>query len=139
MKKVDGAQEWFKRAKSNMAFVRAGKISPDILYEDLCFEAQQATEKALKALCITHKIIFPKTHNIEYLMELLEKQKIFIPHEVQMARLLTDYAVATRYPGGYEPVSKQDYEKASKIAELVLSWVEENLGKTKSRTKRKKV
>ena len=45
MKKIDPrVEQWLKRAKSNMAFVMAGKISSDILYEDLCFEAQQAVK-----------------------------------------------------------------------------------------------
>jgi len=30
-------EEWLKRAKSNLGRARIGKISEDILYEDLCF------------------------------------------------------------------------------------------------------
>lgn len=52
MKSPERAKEWLTRAKSNLARVKAGKVSEDILYEDLCFDAQQAVEKALKALCI---------------------------------------------------------------------------------------
>lgn len=41
---------WLKRAKSNLARAELGRNALDILYEDLCFDAQQATEKALKGL-----------------------------------------------------------------------------------------
>ena len=72
MKRQQRANEWLQRAKSNMARAKAGKVSSEILYEDLCYDAQQAVEKALKALCILHDILFPKTHDIAYLMDLLE-------------------------------------------------------------------
>jgi HEPN domain-containing protein len=44
-----GASEWFRRARSNMARSRIGQDVPDVLYEDLCVDAHQATQKALKA------------------------------------------------------------------------------------------
>ena len=61
MKNLDRAKEWLQRAKSNMARAKAGRVSPDILYEDLCYDAQQGVEKALKSICIIHEIVFPKT------------------------------------------------------------------------------
>lgn len=127
MKNLQRAREWLKRAKSNLARVKAGRISEDILYEDLCFDAQQAVEKALKALCIIHGIKFSKVHDIAYLMELLGKGNIKIPKRLQRAKILTDYAVETRYPGDYIPVDEDMYEDALKLAERIVSWVEKIL------------
>ena len=129
MKNLDRANEWLQRAKSNMARAKAGRLSPDILYEDLCYDAQQAVEKALKSVCILNKIVFPKTHDITYLIELLEKGDVEVPEELQNAKILTSYAIETRYPGDYEPVSEDDYLKAVKIAEKVLKWVEKKMEK----------
>ncbi len=124
MKNLDRANEWLQRAKSNMARAKAGRVSPDILYEDLCYDAQQAVEKALESVCILNEIIFPKTHDIAYLIELLEKGDVEVPKELQNAKILTGYAVETRYPGDYEPVDEDDYLKAVKIAKNVLKWIE---------------
>jgi HEPN domain-containing protein len=44
----DDPREWLNRARSNLALAKAS-ISPDTNLEDLCFEAQQAAEKAIKA------------------------------------------------------------------------------------------
>lgn len=40
----DDPQEWLNRARSNLALAK-NRI-PDVYIEDLCFEAQQAAEKA---------------------------------------------------------------------------------------------
>jgi len=124
MKRQQRANEWLQRAKSNMARAKAGRVSGEILYEDLCYGAQQAAEKALKSLCILHEILFPKTHDIAYLMDLLVKGSVPIPEDVYKARILTGYAVETRYPGEYEPVNEDDYLNAIALAEKVLKWVE---------------
>ena len=108
MKNLDKANEWLQRAKSNMARAKAGRVSPDILNEDLCYDAQQAVEKAFKSVCIIHEIVFPKTHDIAYLIELLEKGSVEVPENLQNAKILTGYAVETRYPGDYEPVDEED-------------------------------
>ncbi len=127
MRNLEKAMQWLQRAKSNMARAKWGKASPDILYEDLCYDAQQAAEKALKSLCILHEIVFPRTHDIAYLIELLEKKNVQIPEVVQNAKVLTGYAVETRYPGEYAPVSEDDYVKAVEVAEKVVAWVEKRI------------
>ena len=43
-------REWLRRARSNLARSSQGQVAPDVLFEDACFDAQQAVEKALKAL-----------------------------------------------------------------------------------------
>jgi len=112
-----------------MARAKAGRVLPDILYEDLCYDAQQAVEKALKSICIIHEIVFPKTHDIAYLIELLEKGNVEVPGELQNAKILTGYAVETRYPGDYEPVHEDDYLDAMQLAEKVFKWVEKKMEK----------
>ena len=129
MKKPETANTWLTRAKSNMARAKVGRVSSEILYEDLCFDAQQAVEKALKSLCVIYEIVFPKTHDIAYLIELLEEKNVTVPVDVQNGKILTGYAVETRYPGDYEPVDEDDYFKAIEIADKVLRWVKKEMGK----------
>lgn len=130
MKRRQRANEWLQRAKSNMARARAGRVSSAILYEDLCYDAQQAAEKGLKSLCILHEIFFPRTHDIAYLMELLIRGSVLIPEDINKARILTGYAVETRYPGDYEPVNEEDYLNALALAEKVLVWVESRISES---------
>ena len=57
-------REWLRRARSNLARARLGHGQPDVLLEDLCFDAQQACEKALKALFVLKAAAVPRTHSI---------------------------------------------------------------------------
>jgi HEPN domain-containing protein len=43
-------REWLNRAQSNLAL--AQNVTADAMFEDLCFEAQQAAEKAIKGVFI---------------------------------------------------------------------------------------
>lgn len=96
-------------------------------FEDLCFNAQQAVEKAIKALLIHLKVRFPRTHNLVELLTLLEKAGRVVPSEIKESGILSDYAVESRYPGISEPVTQQEYKEAVAIAKRVVQWVKDIL------------
>ncbi|MBI5729581.1 MAG: HEPN domain-containing protein [Ignavibacteriales bacterium] len=125
MKEIKKAKEWLGRAKSNLSVAKLGKADECIFYEDLCFEAQQSVEKALKAPCIYNQISFPKTHDISFLISLLEKNKIEVSDRIKNAKRLTDYAVETRYPADLEPVTENEYKTVIKIAEEVFELIDQ--------------
>jgi HEPN domain-containing protein len=91
--------EWLRRARSNMARAKADRAIPEVVLEDLCFDAQQAAEKAIKAILVAVQRSFPKTHSIGELLDLVEASGVRVPVELGDARALTEYAVAARYPG----------------------------------------
>ncbi|MFC1573017.1 HEPN domain-containing protein [Candidatus Eisenbacteria bacterium] len=97
------------------------------MLEGLCFHAQQAAEKALKAVLIARAIPPPRTHNIGTLLDLLPADSSPSP-EVRSAAILTDYAVMTRYPADAEPVEEDEYREAVRLAEIVVSWAREAIG-----------
>lgn len=115
------AVDWLRYAVSDLEIARITQSPQKILLEGLCFHAQQAAEKALKAVLITHAIPFPRTHNITMLIDLLP-QNISLPSEVEAAAILTDYAVLTRYPGNLEPITEEEYHEAVRLAEAVIEW-----------------
>ena len=115
-------EDWIRRARSDLTLAQT---SPEVgvLLEDLCFHAQQAAEKAFKAVLIARSVSVPRTHSITRLLELMPESGA-LPQAVREAAVLTDYAVATRYPGAYEPVEDQEYREAVVLAESVVSWAE---------------
>ncbi|MDR1150455.1 MAG: HEPN domain-containing protein [Clostridiales bacterium] len=65
------------RAKSSLAVSKI-KLNKDILYEDLCFQAQQVVEKSTKGLLIFYDIAPKKTHDLVLLIRELSN-RIDIP------------------------------------------------------------
>lgn len=116
-------QEWLRYAKSDLAFAKLPKPE-DALWEGLCFHAQQAAEKAIKAVLVSHSIDFPKTHDITEILVLLEQAGFPVPEEIKEAGRLTQYAVVTRYPGEDEPVTEDEYREAVALAEKIVQWAE---------------
>ena len=128
--------EWLRYAQSDLAYSKVS-CPPGGLLETLCFHAQQASEKALKAVLIHLEVPFPKTHNINTLLELLP-QDIDVPDEVKSATILTDYAVISRYPGEYEPLSFSDARQAVRLARRVRREIRKLLPKSTLRRRRRK-
>jgi HEPN domain-containing protein len=118
----DDPREWLRRARSNLARATQGQVTPEVLFEDTCFDAQQAVEKALKALLVLRGVQVPRTHAISELITMLAELGFDIPVDVEEASALTDYAVAARYPGPAEPVLADDHETAVAIATAVVAW-----------------
>ncbi|MCK9631775.1 MAG: HEPN domain-containing protein [Methanoregula sp.] len=115
-------REWLHRARSCLAIARCRK--PEIYHEDLCYQAQQAAEKAIKAVFIARALPFPYIHDLSDLFLRLEKSGLAIPDAIKTASRLTPFAVHTRYPGFEFPVSEEEYTEALVLAESVVYWAE---------------
>jgi len=113
---------WLKHAQSNLQLAERGGRIKGVMLEDLCFNAQQAAEKALKAVCIQQSVEFPKTHSLVRLIDILEFAGVNIPESVKSADILTQYAVQARYPGFTEEITPEEYREAMKLAAQVVFW-----------------
>lgn len=114
------AINWLKRAKSNLIRAKIEKL-PDVYWEDLCYDAQPACEKSLKALLIFNEIKFRFVHDIGELINTLEQNLVSIPAEIKESVILLEYAVGTRYPFQSQPISEDDYVEAVTISEKVYN------------------
>jgi len=115
--------DWLLRARSDLAIAKA-PLPEGAVYEDLCFHAQQAAEKAIKAVYRAGSLTFKYTHDLAELLAGLTRHGIRVPSEVQAAVELTGFAWETRYPGTPEPVTEEEYKTAVALAETVVCWAE---------------
>jgi HEPN domain-containing protein len=123
-KDLTDPRAWLLRAKGNLTLAEKGGRIKGVLYEDLCFNAQQAAEKALKAVCLAKGLDFPRTHSLVHLLDTLEAAGLEIPKPVQDADILTQYAVQSRYPSIVEEITRGEYREALKLAAGVVFWAE---------------
>jgi HEPN domain-containing protein len=90
-----------------------------------CFHAQQAAEKALKALMMLHGIAFRRTHDLEELAARLEHAGETLPvSETDLIRL-TPYAVEFRYDD--EAISLIDPADALRVADALIAWSDKQI------------
>jgi len=98
--------------------------------EGIGFHAQQMVEKLLKAVLALHKIRFPRTHDLESLVKLIDQNNIKRPEILHHLGDLTPYAVEFRYD--VLPMTDEnplDRSWIMNIVEEVKEWVELEMNK----------
>src|SRR5258708_35552417 len=91
---------------------RARRRMKGVYLEDLCFDAQQGAEKAIKAMFVQRGLTFPYVHDLARLLGLLERSGLKVPKYVKLASELTGFAVEPRYPGLSGPVTPREHQRA---------------------------
>ncbi len=120
------AQRWLGYARSDLEAAQTLMASPDHYPRQVCFLAQQAAEKALKAALIVERIDFPFTHDLDRLRNLLPERwqvKAAFPDLAEM----TIWAVEARYPADMPEVLPMDAQRAITLADRILELIERDL------------
>lgn len=115
-------EEWVNHAHSDLTLAQIGRDNSMVLNEQICFHAQQAAEKAIKAVLLFYKVDFPLTHDLEELVDIFDKNGISIPKEILDVGILTPYAVEARYPGYWDEITEHDVDDALQLAEKIVTW-----------------
>lgn len=115
-------EAWLRRANSDLSLARLAAASEDVLREDALFHAQQCAEKAIKAVLLKLAGQFPFSHDLDLLIERLSDIAVQLPEYVLNGGDLSQYAVQTRYPGDWEPVSKGEMGEKIAQAAKILDW-----------------
>ncbi len=55
----DDPREWLRRAHSDLAAACEHRPGSAVLFENRCFDAQQAAEKAVKAVLVHRRLVYP--------------------------------------------------------------------------------
>jgi HEPN domain-containing protein len=100
------------------ALLDTKEIFPDIV----CFHAQQAAEKYLKAYLVFLKEEFPKTHALEDLVLIASSHDPLSRNLFTIASDLSPYAVEIRYPDSLSP-SPEDAREAVHAAEAIRKYI----------------
>ena len=69
----DAPSQWLANARADLALAKVN-LPPEGLYEHLCFHAEQAVEKSLKAILLKYRVDFPFTHNLQALLDLFPEE-----------------------------------------------------------------
>jgi len=113
------ANRWMAFAHEDLGAARALLERKDLPPRLACFHAQQAAEKALKALLVVANISFPKTHDLIALKKLMPEDRDLGAGDDVLGRL-SSWAIDVRYPGDAPEANQSDAQQAINEAMAVL-------------------
>lgn len=116
------AQMLLEAARQDAAACKILSASESIGDAVIGFHAQQAVEKAIKAVLSHRRIEFRRTHDLVTLIDLLQDNGLPAPPGVDWLDELNPYAVEARY-GTIEPDNLNRIEVLTVIA-AVLEWAQ---------------
>jgi len=118
---------WLRRADRDLQVAEneLHTVTGDVVTEAVCFHAQQAVEKYLKAYLVSRQVKFTRTHNLE----LLQKQCSDSDPDFSILELtrLSFYAVEVRYPDELNEPSLADATASVGLARHVKLLVQRKL------------
>ncbi len=121
--KAEYIKNWLFRANEDIAVIKS-LVNTGVGYytSSICFHAQQASEKFLKAFLAYHDVDFPRTHDLDFL--LIECQKIDKEAFQIDFKSLTDFGVSVRYPDDFYIPDKKEALQYLDVAISVKEIVE---------------
>jgi HEPN domain-containing protein len=97
----DYVDKWLFRADEDMAVIdQLLRSDPQAYASTICFHAQQAVEKYLKALLAWKGVDFPRTHDVDFLLAECRKVASGQFDHIDL-KSLTDFGVSVRYPDDF--------------------------------------
>jgi HEPN domain-containing protein len=94
----------------------------------ICWLAQQAAEKSIKAALVFLQIDFPRRHDLDALCNLLPTNWLLREEQPDLADL-TEWAVEARYPGDWPDATEEDAGAAVNQARAVYESISLDLNR----------
>ena len=127
----DLVRQWFAKAELDYRAAERLVRDPEPLREIIAFHCQQAAEKYLKALLVSLQIEFPKTHDLEELLELLAPVRSDVATTLEGIEVLSPFGVKIRYPGDFPellPGQEQAvFDLAHRTREVIMAQLQPDL------------
>ena len=122
------ARRWLEYAADDLRTAEFLLQQLDFIPRHPCWLAQQAAEKALKALLIFLQIEYPLSHDLDQIRLLIPEgwRVRYDPHDLSF---LTEWAVEARYPGDWPDATEMDAQEATDQARTVLEYVRGDLAR----------
>ena len=119
----DLIQAWCEKGRRDFITAQNSLLDTKEIFPDIiCFHAQQAAEKYLKAYLVFLEQDFPKTHALEDLVVIASSKDPTCRNIFTVACNLTPYAVEVRYPDSPSPLP-EDAREAVHAAKAIMNYV----------------
>ena len=121
---------WLRKADHDLLNIQNNLAAREIPWDTVCFHAQQAAEKILKAFLVFHGRDLSKTHDLVALLARCADCEAGLAGLESDCRTLTSYGVAARYPDDlFEPGETDGREvvaAAYRVRTMILALLPDN-------------
>jgi HEPN domain-containing protein len=121
---------WLQYAEEDLQEAERLVGLPDVVPRHPAWLAQQAAEKAVKAVLVYEQIAFPRTHNMTTLVSLIPAEWRVRSVDADLERL-TEYAVEARYPVDVPEIAEEEarlaVEDAARLVRTAATELREKL------------
>jgi len=125
MKVEDNSTLLLNKAAEDVRVFEHLMNSDSIHDETLGFHAQQAIEKACKAVLNYSKVKYSKTHDLSELSRILDENKISRPFDDASIEFLTPYATSLCYEDSSD--QSMDRQGILTLIQQVFKWAEQRI------------
>lgn len=124
------ARELLELARGDAYVVQKGTKDPELQDWIVGFHAQQAIEKAIKAVITNKDADFPVTHDLTILSNLTSELDMRVPVDAKDLAKLAPFAVTRRYGASLPPPVPLDRAWALTCVERTLDWAARQVEKS---------
>ena len=125
MSNLDDPTSWLAKARGDLLCIDNNLASARVPWDAVCYHAQQAAEKSLKAALVARGELVPRTHDLLALLDACIRAGHPFDALRADAYLLNPFSIATRYPGlapdPDEAISRRAAAAAHRMAALIES------------------
>src|SRR5207244_2952772 len=115
-------QRWVRQAREELRAAEVLLESPGVGPNPACYMAQQAAEKALKAVLVFLQIDYPLTHDLDSVRRHVP-QGWLANQQLRGLRRLSEWAFKARYPGPWAAPTGTDAAAAIRLARVIYESV----------------
>ncbi len=125
---IEEIKEWIEKAEHDLGSAKIIYLHLPDYFDTIAFHCQQAVEKYIKAILVSYRIEFQRSHDLVYLLELLSRSIEIDEVKFRKAFTLNNYGVQIRYPNKIVKLSKEELETAIQISEEFQQFSLELIG-----------
>jgi len=124
---IERLRDWIEKADHDLG--TAIVINEHLLAysETLAFHCQQAVEKYIKCLLEFHSVAYRRSHDLRYLLDLLNDFIPISPEQYLQAMKLNGFSVEIRYPEIKINLTPEARNEAIEIVRTFRKFVKENV------------
>ena len=120
---VSEIKQWLIKGDHDLGTAKITYLHIPEYLDTVTFHCQQAVEKYLKAYLIFQSTTFRFSHDLVYLLDLINQNDSDFEEYYDTVSELQGYAVEIRYPNETIHLSNEKVEKAISIAKIVRELV----------------